>query len=57
MLEAMPPHSLLREGADGVVVSSYRLSSPNGFDNRWLETTNIYCCALSGLRAPRARLR
>ena len=27
------------KGADGVVVSSYRLSSPNGFDNRWLETT------------------
>ena len=26
-------------GADGVVVSSYRLSSPTGFDNRRLETT------------------
>ena len=26
-------------GADGVVVSSYRLFIPNGFDNRWLETT------------------
>ena len=25
--------------ADGVVVSSYRLSISNGFDNRWLETT------------------
>ena len=27
------------KGADGVVVSSYRLFIPNGFDNRWLETT------------------
>jgi hypothetical protein len=27
------------KGAAGVVVSSYRLSIPNGFDNRWLETT------------------
>jgi hypothetical protein len=26
-------------GADGVVVSGYRLFIPNGFDNRWLETT------------------
>jgi hypothetical protein len=26
-------------GADGVVVSSYRLCIPNGFDKRWLETT------------------
>src|SRR5262245_11907014 len=26
-------------GADGVVVSSYRLYIPNGFGNRWLETT------------------
>jgi hypothetical protein len=26
-------------GADGVVVSSYRLFIPNGFDNWWLETT------------------
>ena len=26
-------------GADGVVVSSHRLSSPIGFDNRWPETT------------------
>jgi len=26
-------------GADGVVVSSYPLSNPNGFDNRWLDTT------------------
>ena len=26
-------------GADGVVVSSYRLFIANGFDNRWLETT------------------
>jgi len=26
-------------GADGVVVSSYRLSYPNRFDKRWLETT------------------
>src|SRR5262245_986554 len=26
-------------GADGVVVSSYRLFIPNGFVNRWLETT------------------
>ena len=25
--------------ADRVVVSSYRLFIPNGFDNRWLETT------------------
>ena len=24
----------------------------DGFDNRWLETTNLYCCALSGLHAP-----
>src|SRR5262245_42599266 len=45
------------KGADGVVVSSYRLFIPNDFDNRWLETTNPYCCALSGLRASRARLR
>ncbi len=27
------------KGADGVVVSSYRLFVPNEFDNRWLETT------------------
>jgi hypothetical protein len=27
------------KGADGVVVSSYRLSSPNDLYNRWLETT------------------
>ena len=27
------------KGADGVVVSSYRLFIPNGFDKRWLETT------------------
>src|SRR6185503_7810633 len=27
------------KGADGVVVSSYRLFTPTGFDNRWLETT------------------
>ena len=27
------------KGADGVVVSSYRLSNPIGCDNRWLETT------------------
>ena len=26
------------KGADGVVVSSYRLFIPNGFDKRWLET-------------------
>ena len=26
-------------GADGVVVSSYRLFNPNGFDKRQLETT------------------
>ena len=26
-------------GADGVVVSSYRLFIPKGFDDRWLETT------------------
>src|SRR5262245_45269561 len=26
-------------GADGVVVSSYRLQIPRGFDKRWLETT------------------
>ena len=26
-------------GADGVVISSYRLFIPKGFDNRWLETT------------------
>src|SRR5262245_8744860 len=31
--------SILCTGADGVVVSSYRLSIPNGFDKRWLETT------------------
>ena len=31
--------SILVKGADGVVVSSYRLIGPNGFDNRWLETT------------------
>jgi hypothetical protein len=27
------------KGADGVVVSSYRLFIPTCFDNRWLETT------------------
>jgi hypothetical protein len=27
------------KGADRVVVLSYRLFIPNGFDNRWLETT------------------
>ena len=27
------------KGADGVVVSSYRLFIPNEFDNRWRETT------------------
>ena len=27
------------KGADGVVVSSYRLFMPNGFINRWLEAT------------------
>jgi len=36
------PKKVLRSllcGADGVVVSSYRLFIPNDFDKRWLETT------------------
>jgi hypothetical protein len=40
-----------------VVVSTYRLFIPNDFHNRWLKQPALDGCALSGLRAPRARLR
>ena len=40
-----------------MVVSSYRLSIPNGFDNRWRETTEFFIAApyrACALRAPSA---